>query len=150
MRWKQIVLVGTILGSFFCVTGCKITTHPEKITGDIAFEVLEEDEVPEELMEIIEKKKEEPFLSTYGDGEFLYVGQGYGQKEFDGYEIEVDSFVESEHFLYFHTILKGSYDAKENITFPWIVVRTKWSDKSVVYRKGVVEDGDFKDEYSDE
>lgn len=150
MGWRQLAAVGISLGIFFCLTGCKITTHPEKIIGQVEFEMLEEEDVPEELMEIIEKKKAEPFLSTYGDGEFLYIGQGYGQKEVDGHEIEVDSFTESENFLYFHTILKGSHNAKEKITFPWIVVRTKWKDKSVVYRKGELGNGNFEDEYSNE
>ena len=136
MRGKQGTLLVILLGIFFCATGCKMTEHPEKTIGEVEFEVLEKEEVPEILMKIIEKKKDEPFLSTFGDGEFLYIGQGYGQKDKDGYEIEVDSFAETEHFLYFHTILTGSHNAKEKKTFPWIVVRTKWKDKSVIYRKG--------------
>ncbi len=150
MGWKRLLAAGMILGFFFCATGCKITKHPEPIIGQVEFEVLEEEDVPEELMGIMEKKKAEPFLSTYGDGEYLYVGQGYGEKEVDGYEIEVDSFTESENFLYFHSILKGSHDAKEKKTFPWVVVRTKWKDKSVVYWKGDVKNGNHEDEYSDE
>ena len=136
MRGKQMAFLVVLLGIFFCATGCKIIDHPEKTLGEVEFEVLEQEEVPERLMKIIEKKKGEAFLSTFGDGEHLYIGQGYGQKEKDGYEIEVDNFVETEHFLYFHTILTGSNNAKDKTTFPWIVVRTKWKDKSVIYKKG--------------
>lgn len=150
MRMRYWKTVGLILMIFFCVTGCKVSTLPEKTIREVEYEVLEQGDIPEEFMEIIEKKKDEVFLSTYGDGTYLYIGQGYGRKEKDGYEIEVDSFVETENFLYFHTNLIGSYEAKDKETFPWIVVRTKWKDKSVIYRKGENVNGNLEDEYSDE
>ena len=64
------------------IVGCTVTTKEgnEKIK-DIEFTVLGEENIPEELKQIIEEKKEKEFKITYQDSDFLYICVGYGRQE---------------------------------------------------------------------
>ena len=46
--------------------------------ADLPFHVVTQKEIPEELLQIIEKKKEGAFHLTYEDGGTLYIVVGYG------------------------------------------------------------------------
>lgn len=119
---------------FLPLCGC---TKMEKMeeASEIEFVIVEEDEIPETMKKIIESEKEEAFQITYEDGEYLYIGQGYGKKEIEGYEISVDICKESEHFIYVHTILTGPREepAEKEASWPYVVIRAEGKKKQVIF-----------------
>lgn len=120
-----------------CVlAGCSVEKKGEDKQNDVEFTIVEEEEIPKEMARVIEEQKKEPFQITYGDKEYLYIGQGYGEQPTSGYSISVDSCYEAEHAIYIHTSLLGpgtEEEISENPTCPYVVVRVKWSEKHVVF-----------------
>jgi hypothetical protein len=100
------------------------------------FTVVEEADYPEELPEIIAEKKETPFKLTYSYQGYLYIVQGYGEQATGGYSIQVDDVYETENAVYFSTSLMGpgkDEEVTQAKTYPYIVVKIKDIDKSVVF-----------------
>jgi len=103
---------------------------------DIEYTVLEERKIPEELLTYIEEAKKEPFEITYGDGGYLYIAKGYGTKATSGYSIVVEECYETANIICVQTDLKGPSNDEETITqktYPYIVLKTEYIDKSVVF-----------------
>ena len=141
---KRRILFGMILAAVIaCLTGCSGKTKDgnEKIK-DIEFTVLGEENVPEELKQIIEEKKEKEFKVTYHDGDFLYICIGYGKQETGGYSITVNEMYLTANAIYVDTNLIGPdpenrelYHAqeKDGASYPYVVLKMQYLDKSVVF-----------------
>ena len=141
---KRRILFGMILAAVIaCLTGCggKTKDGNEKIK-DIEFTVLGEENVPEELKQIIEEKKEKEFKVTYQDGDFLYICVGYGKQETGGYSITVNEMYLTANAIYVDTNLIGPdpenrelYHAqeKDGASYPYVVLKMQYLDKSVVF-----------------
>ena len=107
----------------------------EKIK-DLEFSVISEDKLPEELLSMIEEKKESPFKLTFQDQGFLYICVGYGQQETAGYSITVNALYETSNAVYIDTNLLGpgaEEKGKKAPSYPYIVVKTENVEKSVVF-----------------
>lgn len=117
------------------ITGCTVLKIPEQKKQDIKYEIVERERIPKEMNEWIEKHKEKPFQIAFTDQGYWYIAQGYGKKEQTGYEIEMDRCYETGHTIMVHTLLYGPEDGREieEVSYPFLVVRTKWKDKMVVF-----------------
>ncbi|MDO4292441.1 MAG: protease complex subunit PrcB family protein [Eubacteriales bacterium] len=103
---------------------------------DLEFTVVDEARLPEELFSMIEKKKAEPFKLTYGDGGYLYLCMGYGEQPTGGYSITVNELYATRNAIYLDTGLIGPKEAPEkgeNPSYPYIVIKTPFVDKTVVF-----------------
>ena len=124
--------------SLFLLTGCSgtknVATEEEKITID--FTVCQEENLPKELKQLIEEKKECPFKLSYQTKEYTYIATGYGQQTVGGYSIQVNALYELENFVVFKTILKGpnKEEEKAGISYPYIVVKIQNLDKTISFR----------------
>lgn len=117
--------------------GCTIQKNRTDKLRDLTFTVLREDEIPEELSVQIEVQKENPFWLTYEDQGWLYVARGYGEQETSGYSIAADAFYETENTICIHTEFRGpekGEDIKDGKTYPYIVIKTEFIDKYVVFQ----------------
>ena len=130
---RAIVCLG-ILSISLMVCGCT-KIKKEETAETAAFERVDTDEIPDEMMKIIDEKKENGFRITYEDDVGIYIGHGYGKQEWEGYQIEVDQCSVSEHFIYVHTILSGPpKEPKEQIpSYPYIVFRVNETGKRVIF-----------------
>lgn len=118
------------------VAGCSAETLSTEKLRDIDFTVVDEDDIPEALEEMIDEKEEKPFKLTYADDGVLYIAVGYGEQPTTGYSVQVKELYESENAIYIHTNLIGpAKDEKivERTTEPYIVVKTEYIDKNVVF-----------------
>lgn len=135
MKIKLILLTGILLVSCF-LTSCKAEkTSPDKVK-DLEFTVVEDEDLPEELKNIIEEKKENPFKLSYSNSDYLYIVVGYGAQNTGGYSITVDQLYLTENSIYIDTNLMGpSKEEKvtEAVSYPYIVVKTEYMDKSIVF-----------------
>lgn len=117
------------------VTGCGIGEDEEARTN-VEFTVVDEERLPEELNKIVEEKKAEAFKLTYADGGYLYLCVGYGKQETGGYSITVDDLYATENAIYVDTNLIGPKEAEQkgsNPSYPYIVVKVPFMDKTVVF-----------------
>lgn len=131
MKKRKVYGVGFLILSLLC--GC-VRLEKEEAAQEVAYQIVEEDDVPEDMKQTIEQKKAEPFQITYEDEEALYIGQGYGEKDREGYEIEVDLCEESEHFIYIHMILHGPREESEKKdSWPYLIVRLDRKEKQVIF-----------------
>lgn len=134
MKKIKAVLVGIIIVCMLC--GCSLTSSERIKLRDLDFTVLSEDKIPDELKTIIEEKKAEPFKLTYSDNEYLYICVGYGEQETGGYSIAVNELYLTDSAIYVSTSLLGpeaSEKSNKTPSFPFIVIKTEFQDKTVVF-----------------
>ncbi len=140
---RRIGIIGLVLLLGTGLIGCKVTADQEiEKIRDMDFTVLAEEEIPEEVRRMIEERKETEFKLTFQDGSALYICVGYGQQEQGGYSIAVNDLYETENAIYADTNLIGP-DAdreelyrdpeKESPSFPYLVLKTEYIHKVVVF-----------------
>ena len=84
------------------------------------------------------EKGTEPFHLTYSDDQNLYISIGYGQQKTGGYSIAVDELYLTEDAIYVGTTLlgpeiTGQKKGAEKPSTPYIVIKTEFLDKTVIY-----------------
>lgn len=120
----------------FGLTSCKNEDEGIKKLRDIDFTVVEDADLPGELKEIIDEKKEEPFKLSYSNKDNLYIVVGYGKQNSGGYSITVEELYLTDNAIYIDTNLIGPSsddNVTQGITYPYIVVRMEFMDESVVF-----------------
>lgn len=142
---KKCYIVGVIAAIVMVASLCSCgggTKDMNRKIKDIEFTVIGEDKLPEELKMIIDEKKEKEFKITYQDNDFLYICVGYGKQDTGGYSIVVKDLYLTGNSVYVDTNLIGPeaenrelYQAQESesASYPYIVIKTEYFDKSVVF-----------------
>lgn len=124
---------------FACVflTGCSIEKQSEQKISDLDFTVVTEEDIPEELKNVIQAKKEQELKMTYSDEGFLYILVGYGEQENSGYSIAVEEVYLTENSICVRTNLIGP-EKEENVSkvfsYPYIVLKVEDQNKSVKFQ----------------
>ena len=121
----------------FLWNGCGIEKTDGSKVRDLEYEIVEEENLPEELMAKIEEKKAADFKLTYEGDNDLYIVRGYGEQETGGYSIQILDFYLTQNAVVFDTNLVGpSKDEVKNTapSFPYLVVKTKNPDKNVIFQ----------------
>ena len=122
----------------------------EEVGGEmLEYSIVDEKKVPAEMTERIAEMEETPFQIMYVQGDRLYVGQGYGRQEMEGYAIRVDGCTEEKDVICVQTTLLGpgsdetEKDGEEmgNICmredgfsqYPYVVLEMAKSEKLVIF-----------------
>ena len=137
-KWKYIsILVLICILPLGLLNSCKDKEEVVRVK-DLEFTVVPEHEIPEALLATINEKKVEPFKLTFTTkgNEYLYIAVGYGAKNTGGYSISVDDLFLSTNAIYVDTSLIGPGKdlVIQAITYPYIVLKLEYMDKSVVFR----------------
>jgi hypothetical protein len=130
MLLPMIMVLVTLLA------GCKTQDTEIKKLKDLDFTVVEDADLPGELKEIIDEKKENPFKLSYSNKDNLYIVVGYGKQNSGGYSIAVNALYLTKNAIYLDTNLIGpSKDdmVSQGITFPYIVVKLEYREERVVF-----------------
>ena len=133
---KKFILAIICMCFLSLMVGCSAEKLSTEKLRDIEFTVVDEENIPEELEEMIDEREEKPFKLTYADNGSLYIAVGYGEQTTSGYSIEVKELYETENAIYIHTNLIGpAKDEKivERKTYPYLVVKLEFIDKNVVF-----------------
>ena len=96
-----------------------------------------QNEIPKELMDMIEQKKAEEFRLTYTSGEDLYIAVGYGEQQTGGFSISVPEFYLTENSMVIKTELQGPEQGSQQAaspSYPFIVIKTKFIEEPVVFQ----------------
>ena len=135
MKKKRLMLI------FLCLTAimasCSIRENRTDKLQDLEFTVVKEEDIPSELMVMMEEKMEQPFKMTYAHGGYLYIVEGYGRRATSGYSIQVLECYETENAIYIRTNLIGpakEEKVSDTETFPYIVMRMEMIEKNVVFK----------------
>ena len=119
------------------LNGCGIEKTDNKKINDLSYEMVEEENTPEELKKKIEEKKAADFKLTYESDKYLYIVRGYGEQETGGYSIQIPEFYLTKNAIVFDTNLIGpSKDEVKNTapSYPYLVVRIENQDKNIIFR----------------
>lgn len=103
LLYMAALLMITVLVTLF---GCGIEKTDGNRLQDLEYEIIE-DEIPKELAEKIEEKKNADFKLTYENDKYLYIVRGYGEQETGGYSIQILDLYLTQNAVVLHTNLKG-------------------------------------------
>lgn len=115
---------------------CGMEETATKKLRDVEFTVIDQSEIPKELLSTMEEKKKEGFKLTYADEKNLYLAVGYGEQKTGGYSIAVDECYLTENAIYFGTTLTGPKKGEkinQVSSYPCIVVKMESIDEPVVF-----------------
>lgn len=135
-RWKAVAAIVCFL-AISVLSGCGGDKGGDKKVQDLDFTVVGQNEIPQELKEIIEQKKAEPFRLTYSSGDDLYIAAGYGQQKTGGYSISVPELYLTENAIIVRTELKGPEKGEQTgaePSYPFIVIKTAFMEEPVVFK----------------
>lgn len=116
------------------MAGCGLEEDEKEKINDIEFTVVPNENIPQELQSLIENKKKEEFVVSYGDKENLYIAIGYGEQPTGGYSIQVKELYETKNNIYIDTEFVGpskTEDISQSNSYPYIVVQMEYIDKQI-------------------
>ena len=145
---KKAVCLLAILVLAAVLSGCGLIRIEEEERKPVDYTVVERQDTPAALDEIMNEKKEKEFQLSYQTGEALYLAKGYGRQMSGGYSIQVEELGVSSNGLFFVTRLIGPKDLNEAgvPSYPCIVIKTEPQKKPVVFREGKADSGSEKGE----
>jgi hypothetical protein len=135
-RTRILLMLLMIITIATALVGCKSESTEVKKLKDLEFTVVEDADLPGELKEIIDEKKEEPFRLTYANKDNLYIVVGYGKQNSGGYSIAVEELYLTNNAIYIDTNLIGPSkedNVSQGITYPYVVVKLEYMDERVVF-----------------
>ena len=92
---------------FLMLGGCQMIRIEEENKTPLAYTVIEDSQIPEEMQELIREKKETEFQIAYQKGTELFLAKGYGRQMSGGYSIQVKELSVSSNAVFFETKLIG-------------------------------------------
>lgn len=135
-RFRTIILFLMIVATAIGIIGCNTKDTDIKKIKDLDFTVVEDADLPGELKEIIDEKKEEPFKLSYSNKDSLYIVVGYGKQNSGGYSISVDQLYLTSNAIYIDTNLIGPSEddmVSQGVTYPYVVVKLEFMDERIVF-----------------
>lgn len=84
---KKLITGFTLLFFLLVFTSCGKETEEEKEKLD--FTICDEKQLPEELKELLEEKKQEVFKLTFSTKDYLYIVVGYGEQNRSNLDVVV-------------------------------------------------------------
>lgn len=135
MQKNRTKLIITLMVCIAITSACGIEKINNKKTNDIDFTVVAENEIPQEIQQIIEERKEGEFKVTYSDEQYTYIIIGYGKQKHEGYSITVKNLYETKNAIFVKTEFQGpkEYTNTEVQTYPVIVIKMEYNDKNVIF-----------------
>lgn len=136
MKRAVFLLAAFLLATVF--SGCRFVRIEEEERKPVSYTVVERQDIPTQLDEIMNEKKEKEFQLSYETGDALYLVKGYGRQMSGGYSIQVEELGASSNGLFFVTRLIGPENLDEAgiPSYPCIVIKTEIQNKPVTFREG--------------
>ena len=133
-KWKARAVLAFCILLF--LTGCSVEKTDRNKIKDLDFTIVEDSQIPAELMTLIEEKKASEFKMTFDTDDSKYIVVGYGAQETGGYSIAVEELYLTGNAIYIKTNLIGPSKGEsvtQVISYPYVVVKIDYLDKSVVF-----------------
>ena len=132
MKKAVCLLAALVLAAV--LSGCGLIRIEEEERKPVDYTVVERQDIPAALDEIMNEKKEKEFQLSYETGEALYLAKGYGRQMSGGYSIQVEEVSASENALFCKTKLLGPSENAQGAepSYPCIVLKIKNVEKETV------------------
>ena len=132
---KIAVFLGIIMLALFTLGGCSLMRVEEEPRAPLNYTIPEPEELPAEIVSLIEEKKEKSFQMTYQMGKELYLIMGYGRQMTGGYSIRVEEVSASSTSVFFAAKLLGPEEFRQGDepSYPFVVVKIAWTKKPVTF-----------------
>ena len=120
----------------FLLGGCTLLSEEKIKLRVLDFTVLGEEKIPEQLRDIIDEKKAQPFQITYTDNVNLYICIGYGEQETGGYSIAVNELYLTDTNIIVNASLLGPEASDRESpapSCPYIVIKTEYLEQTVTF-----------------
>lgn len=132
-RIGMLFLIGILL-----LGACNGKEEVAEEKKSLSFEVCGERELPDQVTELIEKKKKSPFRFSYEDSAHLYLAVGYGEQPQGEYVAAVKELYETEQGFYVSTTLvslshRENWSIGEPSVFPYVVIRCAKTEKNIFF-----------------
>ena len=129
---KRVLLLAVLL----FLTGCGITGEKEGEKQELECSILDEDEIPQPLAEVIEENKEKEMKLSYEKDGMLYIARGFGEQKSGGYSIRMEYCYLAEDGIHVRFELLGPPAGEKSVeesTRPYIVVKTEITGKDIIF-----------------
>lgn len=134
--FKRILLLIPCL-LLFLFSGCQKTEGEITKVKDLDYTVVEEADLPDPLLELINKKKINSFCLTYKSDSAFYICQGFGAQQTSGYSIQVEEMFLGTNAIYIKNTLLGPGKDElvlQTVTHPFIVLKIELMDYNVIFQ----------------
>lgn len=103
------------------------------------YDICDDTMLPDELVTIIDKKKEKPFNLVYSNSTYTYIVMAAGMQERDDVGVELEEMYKDDNAIYVRGILRQVATPtdgvkSDNVSFPYIVIRILKMDLPVVFK----------------
>ena len=126
-----------LLAGLLCLLcGCAVREEKTQKVKDLSYTIVDEEDIPQALLDTIEEKKAAECKLTYETDDALYVVHGYGEQETGGYSIAVKEFYLTGNAVCIDTELigpAGNEHPAKSPSFPYIVLKTERQNTNVVF-----------------
>lgn len=133
-RFMTLITVVCLMG---ILAGCQFVDTSPTVVEKLETTVVEDEDVPKELMEMIDDKKKEAMHLTYSTNEYMYIVVGYGTQKTSGYSIRLEDIYLGENAIYVKTTLIGPKKGENTNavnTYPYIVLKLERREEPVIFQ----------------
>lgn len=139
MKRRRHIFILVTIGIFVlaALTGCKVEESDETKIKDLDYTICDESKLPNELVDIINENKKEPFKLTYRTKDYLYIVVGYGAQDRTDLNVVMTELYLTENAIFVDTDLTSveSSTLQDNlVTYPWIAVKCELYDVQVNFK----------------
>lgn len=135
--FKKIIAAFLVMLLFLC-SACGNVNDKERF--DIDFTVCNDTKLPQELLEIINEKKDKPFKLSYSNSSYMYIAVGYGEMPRANYNVVIENLFATSEAIYIETNLfteqmspTDAIPRGESSMYPYIVVKCEKYEIPVIY-----------------
>lgn len=135
MKHKKWILWVLMTGMLLILTGCREAEPAGKIR-DLEFTVMNNDEAPKALDDVIKENWEKEMKLSYQKDGYLYISRGFGEQKTGGYSITVEHCYLGEDGIHVKFQLIGpSHDEKltEDPSYPYIIIKMEAMDSQIIF-----------------
>lgn len=139
MKRRRYIFILAAVCIFFlaALTGCKMEEADEKKIKDLDYTICDESKLPDELVNLINEKKKEPFKLTYRTKDYLYIVVGYGAQDRTDLSVTMTELYLTENAIFVDTdlISEEASTLQDNlVSYPWIAVKCELYDVQVNFK----------------
>ncbi len=120
-----------------CVKKERAKEEKINIQKEIDFTICREENIPAELRDIINKKKENPFQISFCNEAYTYYVVGYGTQPTSGYSIVVRKIEQKNEKICVDTVLLGPRKNDDKIkkkeSYPYIVIKLEKREEDAIF-----------------
>ena len=136
MRYKKCLCVILMMAAVL-LAGCHFFSASED-GEELAYDICDETMLPDELVAVIDTKKETSFQCTYSNNTYTYIVVCVGTYNRADVSVDVDELYQDDNAIYVKTVLRQNPDAADveadTVSFPYVVIRIRRSDLQVIFK----------------